>query len=367
MIICLGFLDRDEKYLDKIAAYISAHPDDIMRLELCLFTSVEECNAYLATNARMDILLATPELLPDPSVLVRQPILAYLSDDKTMTAWADHPAICKYQKASLLLRFVQGLAANIRNAGGSYTLGGNGTILLFMGACGGVGCSTAAMACAVQQAARGKRVVYFSLQQNAMPELFFGDQGKSMSDVHYAYQEWQHLLPQSNGQENIRSLQLKLKSLLVTDERTGVDYFAGFTLPVDAMDFTGNEAEDLVKALAAQYDCCIVDTDSQLNVMLMQMLSCVQWLTVVSDGTPKSNQAMVRLLESLKVLRGSQETSMNCDVAVLYNQFGSHAKLMQNTPSHVKKLGEIPRYGNALQKDIVAEITKGTFFDGLEK
>ena len=367
MIVCLGFLDQDERYLDKIAAYISAHPDDTMRLELCLFTSVEDCNAYLATNARMDILLATPEMLPDPSVLVRQPILAYLSDDKTMTAWADHPAICKYQKASLLLRSVQGLAANIRNAGGSYTLGGSGTTLLFMGACGGVGCSTAAMACAVQQAARGKRVVYFSLQQNAMPELFFGDQGRSMSDVHYAYQEWQHLLPQDNGKDNIRGLQLKLKSLLVTDARTGVDFFAGFTLPVDAMDFTGREAADLVRALAAQYECCIVDADSQLNGMLTEILPCVQWLTVVSDGTSKSNQAMVRLLESLKVLGGSQETNMNCEVAVLYSRFGSQAGPAENVPAYVRKLGQIPRYGNALQKDIVTEISKGTFFDALDK
>ena len=99
MIVRLGLLDRDERYLNKIAAYISAHADEAMRLELCLFASLEECNAYLSTNSRLDILLATPELLPDPTALVRKPILAYLSDDKTMTAWADHPAICKYQKA----------------------------------------------------------------------------------------------------------------------------------------------------------------------------------------------------------------------------------------------------------------------------
>ncbi|WP_294448843.1 hypothetical protein [uncultured Gemmiger sp.] len=367
MIVRLGLLDRDERYLNKIAAYISAHADEAMRLELCLFASLEECNAYLSTNSRLDILLATPELLPDPTALVRKPILAYLSDDKTMTAWADHPAICKYQKASLFLRSIQGLAAGIHNAGGSYTLGGSGTALLFIGACGGVGCSTAAMACAVHQAAKGKRVVYFSLQQNAMPELFFGEQGKSMSDVHYAYQEWQRIPTQENGSENIRSLQLKLKSLLVTDAHTGVDYFTSFTLPVDAMDFTGSEAADLVNVLAAQYDYCIVDADSQLNEMLMQVLPCVQWMTVVSDGTPKCNLAMSRMLESLKVLQGSQEAKMNCEVAVLYNQFGSRARNAEKIPDYVKKLGEIPRYGNALQKDIVAEIAKGNSFDELEK
>ena len=175
------------------------------------------------------------------------------------------------------------------------------------------------------------------------------------------------LLPQDNGQDNIRGLQLKLKSLLVTDARTGVDFFAGFTLPVDAMDFTGREAADLVRALAAQYECCIVDADSQLNGMLTEILPCVQWLTVVSDGTSKSNQAMVRLLESLKVLGGSQETNMNCEVAVLYSRFGSQAGPAENVPAYVRKLGQIPRYGNALQKDIVTEISKGTFFDALDK
>lgn len=366
MIVRLGLLDQDERYLEKIAAYISAHPDETLRLELCLFTSVEDCNAYLSTNARLDILLAVPALLPDPSVLKRQVILAYLGDDKTMTAWQGHPAICKYQKASLFLRSVQGLAANLQNLGGSYNLGGNGAALLFMGAAGGVGCSTAAMACAARLASQGRRVVYLSLQPNAMPELFFEGHGSSMSDVHYSYQEWKHRLSDGDSAENLRSLQLKLKSLLATDAGTRVDCFAGFTLPLDAMDFTGSEAADLVKALTAQYDYCVVDVDSQLSELLLQVLPCVQWLTVVSDGTTKCNRAMSRLLEALQVLSSSQEARWNCEMAVLYNQFGSRAQREDNVPAYVKQLGEIPRYGNALQKDIVPEIARGTLFDGLE-
>ena len=138
MIVRLGLMDQDERYLSRIAAFFSAHPEDTMQLELCLFSSVEECNAYLSANGRLDTLLAAPELLPDPAALKKPTILAYLSEDKSMTAWAGCPAVCKYQKASAILRSIQGLAANIHNAGGSYDLGGGGRVVLFAGSAHGV-------------------------------------------------------------------------------------------------------------------------------------------------------------------------------------------------------------------------------------
>lgn len=366
MIVRLGLMDQDERYLSRIAAFFSAHPEDTMQLELCLFSSVEECNAYLSANGRLDILLAAPELLPDPAALKKPTILAYLSEDKSMTAWAGCPAVCKYQKASAILRSIQGLAANIHNAGGSYDLGGGGRVVLFAGSAGGAGCSTAAMACAVHLAAQGRRTVYFSLQQNAQPELFFAGHGASMSDVHYSYQEWQRMAGGETSEDSRRSLQLKLKSMLATDEKTHVDSFAGFTLPLDAMDFDGAEAAGLIRALAAQYDCCVVDADGRLDDTLLQALPCAQWFVAVSDGTEKCNRALTRLLTSLRELNSAGDALLTGEAAVLYNRFGSQARPAADLPGYVQVLGQIPRYSNAAPGGIITEIASGAFFAALE-
>lgn len=367
MIVRLGLMDQDERFTGKLAAYFQDHMEETVRLELCLFASLEECNAYLEKSGALDILLATPQTLPDPSALYKPVNLAYFSEDKSMTAWAEHPAICKYQKASAILRSVLGLAASISPKGGRYSLGENGIVLLFAGVCGGVGCTTAAMACAATMAAAGKRTVYFSLQPNALPETVFAGHGASMSEVHYHYQEWQRMGSGTDGEEGDRGLQLKLKSLLATDDQTRVDSFSGFTLPLDAMDFTPAEGADLVRALSALYEYCIVDLDGQLNDMLVRLMADAQWVILVGDGTEKSNCAMERMVESVRQLNTSRQATLGGELATLYNRFGSRSRRTSRIPGFVKKLGEIPSYGNAAQKNIVQEIAKGPMFTILER
>lgn len=367
MIVRLGLMDRDERFISKLAAYFQDHMEESVRLELCLFTDVDECNAYLKKNGALDILLATPETLAQPDDLCKRVNLAYFSEDKSMTAWAECPVICKYQKASAILRSVLGLAADLTQKGGQYSLGEGGVVFLFAGACGGVGCTTAAMACAATMAACGKRTVYFTLQHNAMPETVFAGHGASMSDVHYHYQEWRRMSADSAAEDGDRGLQLKLKSLLATDERTRVDSFAGFTLPLDAMDLTPAEAVDLVRALSALYDYCIVDVDGVLNETLLQLLPLAQWTVLVGDGTDKSNLALERMVESLRQLNGSQDAPLGGELATLYNRFGSRARRAQQIPGFVKKLGEIPNYSHAAQSSIVQEIAKGPMFTILER
>lgn len=367
MIVRLGLMDEDERFTGKLAAYFQDHMEETVRLELCLFTNLEECNEYLQKSGVLDILLATPQTLPDPAALYKQVNLAYFGEDKSMTAWADFPVICKYQKASAILRSVLGLAASLSQKGGRYSLGESGIVLLFAGVCGGVGCTTAAMACAATMAAAGKRTVYFSLQQNAEPETVFGGHGASMSEVHYHYQEWQRSTSGTGGEEGQRGLQLKLKSLLATDERTRVDSFASFTLPLDALDFTPAEAVGLVRALSAMYEYCVVDMDGQLGDALVQMLPIAQWTILVGDGTDKSNRAMQRLIESIRQLNNSQDPVLGGELATLYNRFGSRAQRAADIPGFVKKLGEIPNYSHADQGAIVQEIAKGPMFTILER
>lgn len=358
MRIRLGLLDDDMRYLNRLTDYFGVHYT--MQIEANLFTEVEELQAFLNQRGRLDVLLASRELLPDPSILPKRIQLAYLSEENGLTMLAGKPAVCKYQKAEAIYRAVQGLAASLDMGEKKYASGGNCEVFLFAGAAGGVGCSTAAMGCAARLAAQGRSTIYISLQQTAMIESVFRTCGASMSRVRYEIKSWKQ-----SGHGDTDKLQMKLQSLLATDPDTHVMCCGGFELPLEAMDMDAGEVEALLKAVAGLCDCCVLDMDGRLNGMLLSAIRGAAWTVLVSDGSTRGNRGLEGLIRSIEILDSTDEPVLHGRLGVLYNRFGSAAAEAE-LPVQANLLGKVPNYAGSAEKRIVQELIGSGVYTLLE-
>lgn len=368
MIIRLGLLDEDERYSSRLAAYLGDHADEGTQFEMFLFSELSDYSRYVEDFGHLDIMLATTTSMNNPEEIINSGLVfAYLSEDMSIVSFNGVDAICKYQRASDILRAIHGLAAQISNGNVKYNFGDKGRVILFSGVAGGVGCTTAAIGCATRLAQLGHEVIYLNLQQSWQPDSYFDTYGSSLSDVHYAYQELLRMEPMNEVDEaNQHRLQLRLKSMLALDSATGVESYGCFTLPVDGLDISTAEIVGQIEALASQCDDCIVDMDGKLDEGLLAVIRISSWTILVSDGSSKGNFCTNRLLQSLKALNDSGEAILNREIGVMYSRFGSAALTDEGLPKFARVLGKIPRYKGAPARAIVQDLAKGDVYHVLE-
>lgn len=241
MIVRVGFLDKDENYIARLANYYSAHANETVQFEIYLFTKEEALRKQLSRGGRMDLLVAEEDLLPEPEEYSRNMELAFWSTEKHEQKRNGYPVVFRYQKASEIFREFQSMAAKRGHGASSFEMQANGQVVLFINGAGGAGSGTAAAGCAAAMAAQGKNTVCFTLKQNACNDSF-DICGSSMTDVMYEISMWRQLGGKDQGQ-----LQMKLQSMLKQDNETEVYSFAPFDLPVSAMNFDAESVENLME------------------------------------------------------------------------------------------------------------------------
>lgn len=368
MIIKLALLDKDERFISRLAERLGASGDDSVSFQFFLFSSLDDYQRF-RENGKIDILIASTESLESLEELGEGTPVAFFSEDKKMTRYMGCPAICKYQRSSEILRGIQGAVAELINSGrGQSYMMSHGRVFLFAGAAGGMGTSTAAVGCAAHFAAKGEKVVYISYQQSAQNLLFFKKRGESMSEVHYVYQEWLRRDEESDGHNSSDYLlQMRLKSLLAHDPTTGVDCFDDFRLPIDMMDLKGDEIVAQINALTGVSDVCVVDMDGCLCDDFFRVVRTAGWVVLVSDGSKHGNLSTKRMLDSFNALNDSGEELFNREIGILYNRFGSESETDTAVSGLFREIGKIPRYQNASSEQIVMEVAKSNLFDTLER
>ena len=360
MIVRLGLLDSDERYIKLLSNYFNEHSDNSFRIESYLFFDILSFQKFQSSGKKLDILLASTDIFKSSEQASDKALLVYLTEDASIQEWNGNPAICKFQKAGDLLRKIQGFAAQSLAQSGNYSLGTQGGVIAFMGSAGGIGTTTVAMGCAERMALLEKNTLYFSVQQNARPESVF-QCGASMSDVYYAYREWKSM----GVSEGVGKLQLRLKSMISADPESGVSCFSGFNLPLDALDIKASEVAELVAVLSGLYDIVIVDLENKIDDVLIEMLKTVDWLILVSDGTENTNVGMHRFIMSLNELNNS-EGLLKGQIGVMYTKFGSASQRIK-LPGFITDLGDIPRIVDSNQNEIVKNLKNSAAFALLEK
>jgi len=357
MLIRLGILDTDSRYVNKLADYFGLHYN--REIEVRQFTDSRALLDSLNRHERLDVLLASPDAFADTGALPAGVVFAYLTED-ARGEMGGFPTVCKYQRAAALFRAVEGLAVNVasgKNAEGSCRL------ILFVGAVGGIGCSTAALSCAVRLAAQGTETMYINLQSHGRTDSVFSVVGAPMTKVLYEIKSWLQLnKKEEKAKENLSKLQTKLRGLAKADPEYKVSSFGGFDLPLEAMDMNPDDINALFKALPGMCSCCVLDMDSVFGPLLFTAMEKADEVVIVGDGSVRGNLCLGKILESINILNNTDKPILRGGLGVLYSHFGSSASQIA-LPAYAKLIGTIPNYAGADEKRIVDELIGSSMFD----
>ena len=114
----LGILDADARYAGRLAAFFRAQSGGAE--EPRRFDSLQ---ALLASGEaqRLDLVLVSPERLPDPGRLPPGPLAVYLLDEPGVEARMGRPAVFRGQRAGELLRRLEDVLAQNQPMGAVLT------------------------------------------------------------------------------------------------------------------------------------------------------------------------------------------------------------------------------------------------------
>ena len=98
MIVRVGFLDKDENYIARLANYYSAHANETVQFEIYLFTKEEALRKQLSRGGRMDLLVAEEDLLPEPEEYSRNMELAFWSTEKHEQKRNGYPVVFRTRR-----------------------------------------------------------------------------------------------------------------------------------------------------------------------------------------------------------------------------------------------------------------------------
>ncbi|MCL1791799.1 MAG: chromosome partitioning protein ParA [Peptococcaceae bacterium] len=355
MRIRLAILESDMNYLSRITALFTEKFAD--KLEVHSFSDEKLALNDLA-GANIDVFVAGSVFNIETSELPPRCGFAYLVDSPRIDTYREQRAINRFQKADLIYKEILRIysdVADVSAIGFKLESGETSTrVIAFVSACGGVGSSSMAAACAVSLTKRGLPVVYLNCEQFGSSNIFFSDQGnRNFSDVIYSLKS-----KKSN-------LLLKLESTVKQDEETGVHYYDQANLALDVMEMREEDYEQLFSGLSAMnYSHIILDMDFSLNAECLDVLRMAQTLVFVSDGSEMSNVKFARALASLMILDQQNGTDLCHRITLLYNRFSSKtSKRLDN--GHLVVLGGAPKYERATTRRIVEQLAGMPLFEEL--
>lgn len=350
MKIRVGILEKDFRYVNSLMGYLNTYYSQ--SLELFAFSNFETLEAYLSTK-KLDVLLADPELLPDSFEVPKFMVLSYLADSPDIDTIRDVRAVCKYQKAELIYREVLGLYAEMDQQSVYKIAEDSCPIYLFLGASGGVGTTTMAVACAQSLAAAGKKILYLNAEENGVvAPILSGEGSMTLSDVLYIVKS------------NSANLALKMESMIRRD-KSGVSFFEPFAVTLDAHEITKADLTELLNTMVqfGEFDSVVIDTDSMITDKRNYLIKLADTIFVVGSGSALSNGKMERLIREFSLMEERDESRILARIQVLYNGFGS-----SSVRADLKNIGmyaTINRYSGGTPEQIVREIVRNNIFASL--
>ena len=351
-----GILDDDAGYARRLVNFFSAR-----------FASQTEPHLYLSIqallddpqNGRLQLLLASPELLPDPAEAPPRALVAYLTDEPDIEQILGRPAVFRYQRGEALLRRLKGLAADGDGRPATFSSGRQGALFTFLGAGGGVGCTTAAIGCAAALAREGKKVLYLCLQNHG----YVGDclpRGGTGSMFRVLY-EVKTFLGDTERQGNLST---KLEGLLKYDTQLQVHYYDAFPIPLEAASMTAEELELLLATVSGLFDGVVADLDGVYSPLLRTAAIRSEQVILVGDGSSAGNCRLGQMVSAFSLLDESDGLNLLPKVQVLYSRFGSRSRRAQ-LPQNVPVLGAIDNFSGSETRDIVSELSRRPLFQPL--
>lgn len=354
MKIKLALLDRDMHYLSRITAVFTNRFSD--KLEVYSFTD-EQIALEKLQASKIHVFLASDAFHIDTALLPKHCGFAYFVESANIETYKDMPAICKYQKVETIYKMVLEIFSETvsTSIGIKYNADSHVRVVTFVSASGGVGSSTAAVACAKSFAANGQKTLYLNLEQFGNTRLFLSGEGQtSFSDVLFALKS------------NKTNLSLKLESN-VRQDSSGVYFYESPEKALDMLELKTEEIQKLINGLmlAGFYENIVFDIDFSFHASTMEIFKQSSSIVFVSDGSEISNDKFLRVHQAIEILDEHAGEHLLPRVVLFYNKFSSKTGRALADVAH--SIGGAPKYDHATTEQIVSQLVGLGVFQKFEE
>ena len=338
MLTRVGIFDSDKRYLEKLGKFFGSHYKE--EIELRVFSNRQTLLNHLGTAGRIDVLLIPLSCDPAEFTQFKGVKVAFLTEDPSEGRMNGYDVIKKYQRVDQIYRFIK--AIDIPGKDFEIHSVSTSRLLVYMGAGGGVGTTTVAIASACKLARRGNKVLYLNTEENGYIGSFFPivDNG-TLSDILYGISTIPNI---TEGLVN------RVHGIIQTKD--GVDYIAPLNMTDDYMLLMKSDIKKVIRLLdtACKYDFVIVDTDCARSELRDILIDIANMVIMVSDGFENANGKMIRRLDEFERIEEREGLDYLKKIQILYNRFGSGAHGAK-LPRGIKPIGTIKRIvGSDYQK-----------------
>lgn len=356
-MIRFGILDSDSRYAQRLAEFFTARFGS--QVEPYVFRDAGLLVEHLKKN-RLDLVLASTQLLPDPGQVSQYAPVYYLSEDPDAEQIKGCGAVFRYQRGEALLRCLKGLAAQQDTRSVTFSSSQRGRVFTFAGAGGGMGCTTAAIGCAAAFAAEGRKTMYLCLQNNGyvggcLPRGGAGNMYRVLYEV-------KMYLSDRERRGNFSSV---LEGMLKYDPQIGIYYYDASPQPLEAASMKQEELQQILTSAAGLADVVVADMDSVFSPLLQMAAKLSDRVVLVSDGSESGNFRLNQMAGAFAMFDEMEGTRLAPKCSVLYNRFGSactRATLDWSLPV----LGMIEHFSGADTRMIVEELARRPLYRALD-
>ena len=351
MRIKVALLDDDKNYLNRLSSVFSNNFSD--KLEIYSFSNAEVAVSELEKN-KINVFLASETFDINTELLPVGCGFAYFVSSTGVETLRNQKTICRFQKAELIFKEILGIYSENVSDAISIKFEGDGTssLITFVSASGGVGTSTAAVACAKKIARCGKKVLYINLEMFGSADNFFSGAGQfDLSNVIFSLK--------SKKSASV----LKMESY-VKEDASGVYFYSSPKMALDVIDLSVEDIETLFSSIKMMnsYEFIVVDIDFSFSPTVIKLLEMSQCIVCVSDGSEVSNDKFIRAYQALEVFEQQKEINILSKLTLLYNKFSSRTgKVIDNRT--IKSLGGMRVVSNADEAQIIDEMIREDIFD----
>lgn len=352
MRIKLIVLEKDTGYLNRLVAIFNQKYSD--KIQVYSFTDLDLALKTL-NDIKIDVLVASDMFDIDFKTIPSRTGFAYFVDSSDIDTLNNQRTICKFQKVDLIYKQILSIySENAENITGLKLGDDECNLIAFCSPSGGSGSTTAAAACAIHFASKGKKTLYLNFEKFGSSDNFFSSEGQfDMSDIIFALKSKK------------TNLAMKLESCVKQDS-TGV-YF--YSAPKQSLDMIEMNTEEIVRMiselrLTGSYEYIVADFDFSFNEQFLSLLNKFRSIIITGTGTEISNSKVYRFYDTLFLMEKNNDLSLLGRINILYNQFSNKTcKVLDNI--EIRNIGGIPRFEHATDKQIVYQISKMPVFDSI--
>lgn len=348
----VAVVDNDELYLGRMCRIFGEKYAD--KLTIYSYSSVDTFKTGREAN-RFDLVLFAEGMI-EPQDIQKDIPAAYFTGQNDIEKIEDFPVICKFQKHEILLKQMMDLCLEqeVTHYTKKNALGNITKVLLVTAAQGGVGATTIATAAARHFAQTGKKVLYVSLEKNAVTDMFFhGVEEANFSDVIYILKS-----KKSNMISRVENI--------VQKDDSGVYFFRPCRTVFDMNELSLEDIELLLKEICSMgsYEYIIVDSFLEFNKKGYFLCDYADNILLVSDGSRTSERKLEQLRAAAAIWDAQKDARFLSKSSVLYNRYDSkYGVKSEKLDLQVK--GGIPKFEGADEKHIAEQIAGMGFWENV--